>query len=128
MERGGVVQRHGFTPAARRAAFLYVCVPVRLAMAVAVMYAPPVAAALIVFALACIAVVHNLGARTVVWWSRRTHAFISAVLALASVLVLYDIIPGWALGAVLASDVLIGLGDALVHAPFDNTNQDDSMC
>lgn len=116
--KGGMIERMGYSEADRMRAFLYVCLPLRVAIAVLTLVAAhraPVATAVVVLVVAMVAVVVNLTRPCKVWWDRSMHATLMLGLVLDAIMVLYGVAAPWSMSLFLFADVVYGAAKGIAH-------------
>lgn len=102
--------------------FYAVCVPVRLALAVALVLAgrrwPTPTAAAVLFGVAAGFALMALNATTRkpdAWWSRPVHALFMVAIAVAAGLALAGVVDAELLGLMVAADLAFGVGHSFIR-------------
>lgn len=114
------MEKAGLNVQQRKGLFWGLCIWARLALAVAVFFAartyPKITAIIVLIAavLGCCGNAYQHYKHKNVWWSRPSHILLLSLLALASILVLLNIIPPTSLAIFVALDVFFGIGSALL--------------
>lgn len=117
---GGVFEWLGFSFRSRTWLFYGVCLPIRLALGIAVGILCPMSPVSVALTVLIVSIVISLNngiqrCRGVVWWNRGAHSAIAALTALASIAVLEEQMQPWLLGLFVGFNPVFGFFDSLFN-------------